>query len=178
MKKISGMNIGELAAFICSYLHNNKIDCVLTGGACVSIYTDNKYQSFDLDFIDKSYTSRKKIKAILSKIGFEEKNRYFFSKETKFIIEFPSGPLSVGSEIINKFNEINFITGKLILLTPIDCIKDRLAAFYHWDDKQALEQAIWVSQKYPIDVNEIQRWSKLEMKQNDFNKIRKSLFTK
>ncbi|MDZ7721400.1 MAG: hypothetical protein U5R06_00910 [candidate division KSB1 bacterium] len=45
------MSLGELAAFICSYMRQNGISCVLTGGACVTIYSDNKYQSYDLDEI-------------------------------------------------------------------------------------------------------------------------------
>ena len=28
------------------------------------------------------------------------------------------------------------------LLSPTDCVKDRLAAFYHWKDQQSLEPAI------------------------------------
>ena len=30
----------------------------------------------------------------------------------------------------------------LKLLSPTDCVKDRLAAYYHWNDRQSLEQAI------------------------------------
>ncbi len=175
MKPIKLMNLGELAAFICSHLMQNDISCVLTGGACVSIYTNNQYQSFDLDFIETVSTSRKIIKDILSKIGFEEKNRYFTHKETEFIVEFPAGPLSAGSEPINKVNEIYYETGKLVLLTPTDCIKDRLAAYYHWKDEQALEQAISVSQNYKIDIKEIERWSKIENKINVFKQIKDKL---
>ena len=35
-----------------------------------------------------------------------------------------------------------YSTGTLRLLTATDCIKDRLAAYYHWRDEQGLEQAI------------------------------------
>lgn len=77
MKLMSEMSIGELAAFICSYLSNNGIDCVLTGGAWVINYSKNKYQSNDLDFIESGYSQRKKIKKLLLDIGFIEFNRYF-----------------------------------------------------------------------------------------------------
>ena len=30
-------------------------------------------------------------------------------------------------------------------MTPTDSVKDRLAAYYHWNDQQALEQAIMVA---------------------------------
>ena len=45
------MNIAELAAYVCTHLNNSGIKCILTGGACVSVYTDNKFESFDLDFL-------------------------------------------------------------------------------------------------------------------------------
>ncbi len=39
MKSISEMNIGELAAFVCSELLKKGIECVLSGGACVSVFS-------------------------------------------------------------------------------------------------------------------------------------------
>jgi phosphorylcholine metabolism protein LicD len=169
------MNIGELAAYICSFLNKHDIECILSGGACVTIYTNNKYQSYDIDFIDNASTPRKKIKSLLSVIGFEENNRYFVHKDTEFFIEFPSGPLSVGKEPITNFNTIEFETGKLLLLTPTDCIKDRLAAYYHWEDKQALAQAILVAQNCHINLKEVERWSKVENQLKKFALIKDRL---
>lgn len=165
------MDIGELGAYIWSYLYGNGINCVLSGGACVSIYSQNKYQSFDLDFIENVSTSRKEITMLLNKIGFKENNRYYVNDETKFFIEFPSGPLSAGSEPIKSYNELTFETGILRLLTPTDCVKDRLAAYFHWDDKQSLDQAILVSESNPIDMKEIKRWSIYEGCSDKFNSI-------
>ena len=48
---ISKLNIKDLAHYICDLLTKNKIDVVLVGGACVSIYSKNKYMSYDLDFV-------------------------------------------------------------------------------------------------------------------------------
>jgi hypothetical protein len=47
----------------------------------------------------------------------------------------------------------------LKLLSPTDCVKDRLAAFYHWNDRQSLEKAILVSLDNEIDMKEVNRWS-------------------
>ena len=155
MKPIKDMNLGELAAYVCTHLKENGTSCVLTGGACVAIYSENKYQSFDLDFIEQGYTPRKEIKMILAKLGFFEENRYFKHNDTDYFIEFPFGPLSVGSEQIEDINEIKFETGTLKLLSPTDCVKDRLAAYYHWDDAQALAQAKMVAKNHKIDLEEI-----------------------
>lgn len=48
------------------------------------------------------------------------------------------------------------------LLTPTDCVKDRLSSFYHWNDEQALEQALLVANNHPVDLNDIRRWTKDE----------------
>ena len=53
--------------------------------------------------------------------------------------------------------------GTIKMLRPIDCIKDRLAGFYHWDDRQGLEQALEVcSEIREIDLAELEHWSKNE----------------
>lgn len=48
------MDIKKLAAIISDHLKKNDIDVVLVGGACVSIYSDNKYLSYDIDLITDS----------------------------------------------------------------------------------------------------------------------------
>ena len=175
MKLIRNMSLAELAAFVCSHLKKHDINVVLTGGGCVSIYTTNQYQSFDLDFIETMHANRRRIKEALSEIGFYEEHRYFKHQETKFFIEFPSGPLSVGNEPVKKIVTMRFSTGELALLSVTDCVKDRLAGYYHWNDKQCLEQAILVAENNDIDLRELRRWSKLENKEAMFEEIRKGL---
>lgn len=172
MKSVGDMSIDELAAFVCSHLRKNGIDVVLTGGGCVSIYTANRYMSSDLDFIENISTSRARLKEILSEIGFSEERRYFKHPETDFFIEFPSGPLAVGNEPVREIQSMDFPTGVLSLLSPTDCVKDRLAHFYHWNDRQCLEQALLVAEDNEIDIDELQRWSKKEGKSEEFAAIR------
>jgi hypothetical protein len=175
VKKIGEMSFGELAAFVSTHLRINGIACVLSGGGCVSIYTANRYHSFDLDFIENVSSDRKEIRKIMGEIGFLEKNRYFKHPGNDYLIEFPQGPLSVGGQTIQKTVTLSFSTGKLILLSPTDCIKDRLAAYYHWNDKQCLEQARMVSESRRINIEEIKRWSIAENRLEDFKKIREML---
>jgi hypothetical protein len=52
--------------------------------------------------------------------------------------------------------------GTLVLMTPTDSVKDRLAAYYHWNDQQALEQALMVAEAQRINYSEIKRWSERE----------------
>jgi hypothetical protein len=51
------------------------------------------------------------------------------------------------------------------MLTPTDSVKDRLADFYHWDDRQSLDQAINICEEIfgKINFNEIKRWSEKQI---------------
>ena len=159
MISLSGLTIGELAAYIAEHLRSKGIETVLVGGACISIYSDNEYSLFDLDFILTGSSTRQKVRAMLAEINFTEDNRYFTHPETPFFIEFPSGPLAIGDEPPSEISTLSFSTGNLRLLSPTDCVKDRLAAFYHWKDQQSLEQAILIARDHDIDSDEVRRWS-------------------
>jgi len=162
MKEIRQMNLGELAAHVCSHLESRGIRVVLSGGACVAIYASNRYVSMDLDFVDRLHATRRQLKQALAEIGFAEERRYFVHPDTEYFLEFPSGPLAVGNEPVAVIEELHLATGILRLLSPTDCVKDRLAAFYHWNDLQCLLQAVWVAQERNVDWNEIERWSRQE----------------
>lgn len=169
------MSLGELAAFVCAHLKKRGVEAVLSGGACVSIYTDGSYQSFDLDFVESVPAGRKHLKQALLEIGFVEKDRYFVHPDSDFFIDFPAGPLAIGSEPVREIREMTFSTGLLSLLSPTDCVKDRLAAYYYWNDQQSLEQALLVAEMREIDLKEIRRWSGVENKSVEFESIRRSL---
>jgi hypothetical protein len=63
-------SLSDLAASICDRCRENGIQVVLSGGACVSIYTQNKYMSYDLDFVLASSVGRKRIKSAMKTLGF------------------------------------------------------------------------------------------------------------
>ena len=106
--------------------------------------------------------SRRKVKGALAVIGFKEKDRYFIHSETEFYVEFPTGPLTVGDERVYEVETRNTGAGHLRLLTPTDCVKDRLAAFFYWNDTMAFEQALLVARNQTIDIANLRRWSAAE----------------
>jgi hypothetical protein len=163
------MTIGELAAFVSTHLQQHGIDVVLSGGACVAIYSQGAYISRDLDFIEIHYTKRQDLRAALAKIGFSEQHRYFIHPETEFFLEFPAGPLAVGGEPVREVTTLVLSTGTLKLISPTDSVKDRLAAYYFWGDRQSLQQAILIAHAdTDIDLREIARWSQKEGKYEEF----------
>jgi len=173
MNEIRQMSLAELAAHVCSHLESRGIRVVLSGGGCVAIYAADHYVSMDLDFIDRLPTTRRRLKQALAEIGFTEKKRYFAHPDTDYFLEFPSGPLAVGNEPVAEIDELHLETGILRLLSPTDCVKDRLAAFYHWNDRQCLQQAVWVAQARVVDWDEIARWSQREGETGKFEVFRK-----
>lgn len=173
MKPIKDMTQLELGAFVCTHLEKKGIDVVLSGGASVSLYSNNKYVSKDLDFIEIYPVGRRKLKAAMAEIGFIEQNRYFRHPASKFIVEFPAGPPTIGEEPIKSMLKKKFPTGILKVISPTDCVKDRLASYYHWGDRQSLNQAALVVQNNKaVDLEEIKRWSKAEGKLDEFEEIR------
>ncbi|MEI8300182.1 MAG: hypothetical protein WCG10_01035 [Chlamydiota bacterium] len=64
--------------------------------------------------------------------------------------------ITVGWEAVHEFNTLKTTVGVLQLLSPIDCVKDKLASFFHWNDMQALDQAILVASGHTIDIKNLQ----------------------
>ena len=162
--KISKLSLAELATYVSEHLKSHGIDVVLVGGGCVSIYSNNQYQTQDLDFVERYHSKRSTLKAVLDLIGFTEKNRYYIHPDAAYLLEFPTGPLAIGDEAVKEVHEMQTENGTLRLLTATDCIKDRLSAFYHWQDRQSLQQALWVAQNHPHDIEAIEIWSSHEAK--------------
>ncbi len=175
MKSVGRMTGCELAAFVQTHLKQKGIDVVLSGGTCVSFYSDNRYVSMDLDLINIYFTRRSDIRKAMNEIGFSEKGRHFEHPDSEFLVEFPAGPLSVGEEPVAKIEEFDLVTGTLKIISATDCVKDRLAAYYHWKDLQCLEQACLVAAHSEIDLREVERWSGKEGKMEEFEHFREKL---
>lgn len=166
MKISKQMTIGEFAALVASHLESRGISTVLTGGAVVSIYTENKYMSYDADLI--SQTNHKTISKAMQELGFEIHGKEFRHNDTDFFVEFPSGPLAIGDTLVNAEAELEFGEYKLRLLSPTQSVMDRLSAYFHWNDLQCLDQAIWIAEKHPVNITKIKKWSKQEGEDEKF----------
>jgi len=153
------VGIKEFAAIISSHLKKNDIEVVLVGGACVSIYSNNKYLSHDIDLITD--TPIREVSQVLKDLDFVNiGSRLFENPKCRFIIDFPAPPVSIGDTPIRKFNSLKTRLGTIQLLTPTDCVKDRLAAYYFWNDQQSLDQAIMVAKHNKVNLSEVKEWSK------------------
>ena len=152
----------EFAAYLCTLLKQNGIDVILSGGSCVSIYSEETYVSGDLDFIRMGIESFRSVRKVMMAHGLIEQNRYFRHPDSDLFVEFPGGPPSAGEDPILEYNILEIECGSLKLLTPTDCIKDRLSAFFYWNDQESLRQALLVARKHPVNLDELESWSRRE----------------
>lgn len=73
---------------------------------------------------------------------------------------------------------ISFPTGTLRIISPTESVKDRLAAWYHWKDRQSLNQARLVAHEHDIDIEEVRQWSLREGMELEFKAIKELLTTR
>jgi hypothetical protein len=175
VKPIAEMTRLEFAAFVATEFRRRNINVVLSGGSCVSIYSQEKYVSMDLDFVNAGFTKRAQIKEAMEGLGFHEENRYFRHPDAEFLVEFPPGPLAVGEEPVKQIDEIATATGIVRIISPTDCVKDRLTWYYHGNDTQCLQQAILVATANAVNLAEIERWSRAEGMLAPFRRIKQML---
>lgn len=151
----------ELVAIVVEGLRKHSIEAVLVGGSVVSIYTNNKYESCDLDFIAPA--AHKKIALAMAELGFEPKGKDFVHPQTSFTVEFPTGPIGIGDDqpvLPEGRMTVNGIV--FSLLSPTQAVMDRLISFFVFNDRQCLDQARWIAEKHPINMHQVTAWAKRE----------------
>ena len=174
--KLSRLSTEELAAVVCDALERHGFMAVLTGGACVMIYAEGKYVSNDMDFVLAPQDRLGDVETILAELGFRAEGRVYVHPEIDMAVDVGNRwPLAVGQEILKPPPRRSVSGYHLRMLSVTDCVKDRLAAFYHWDDRQALEQAILVCLAQRVNMREVGRWSRAEGQEVGFAEFRREL---
>jgi hypothetical protein len=154
----------ELAAIVSQALEKAGIIATLSGGGAVSVYSDNQYKSKDLDFVTAE--RRDRLTVVLRPLGFElaKDQRHFTHPETKFFVEFPAAPLEFGGRVVphDDIPRLDTPWGPLRVITPTLCVMDRLAAYWHWNDRQAWDQALMVASRQNVDYEDLVQYAKAE----------------
>jgi hypothetical protein len=122
------MTLEHFAIAVASELKRHDIDVILTGGAVVSIYSTGKYVSKDADFL--SATDHKTIAQVMHTLGFKNIGKDFYHDDTDFTVEFPGSQLVIGNSPMKPEGKIKSKHFTLKLLSPTQCVMDRLAAYY------------------------------------------------
>ena len=130
----------------------------------MSIYTDGLYVSKDADFVIQSAFPglQRRLDEALASLGFVRDRDRYVHNLTSFFVEFPPGPLSIGSDLRIEPVEVKVGDATALLLSPTDSCRDRLASFYFWGDRQALDLAVAIARRHEVNFRAIRRWSKNE----------------
>jgi len=72
VKPIRDMTQAELGAYVQSHLSAKGIDVVLSGGAVVAIYTNGRYVSGNLDFVNRYFVKRSVIKSAIEELDLKK----------------------------------------------------------------------------------------------------------
>ena len=153
----------ELWKFVASHLSSKGIESILVGGAVVSIYSNGAYRSGDLDFVLGSLFTTG-LKEAMNEIGFNKSGRHYIHPECKHLfIEFPGSiPLGIGEDY-NIIPDEHEVEGKIIkILSPTDSVKDRLATYAYFKDRDGIDQAVLVAKEHPVDIKSIKDWCAAE----------------
>jgi hypothetical protein len=165
IRKITGeTSMEELAAIVSEALAAAGIVATLSGGSAVAIYSANRYQSEDLDFVTTALLEE--LKPVLEPLGFvhtgSPRLSVFEHPATKWYLEFPPAPLAFGGTYVDvsECEQLSTPAGKVRIITATHSVMDRLGAAASWQDAPSLEQAVLVAthQAENIDWDQIDNW--------------------
>jgi hypothetical protein len=158
--------LADVCYAVADALAGKRIEAVLCGGSAAAMYAPQSYFSNDADFVLENEDDLNTVAVALSTIGFKRKgkSRIFSHPSCRFTVDFPKGPLSVGNEYIRSVGLLQRAGVPLHILTRTDCIRDRLAHYYYWNDQAAFEAAIAVAKGDPkdIDFRLVREWTERE----------------
>jgi len=87
----------------------------------------------------------------------------------------PPGPRAIGADLAIQPVKVMVANEVTLALCPADACRDRLAAFYHWHDRQSLSLAVRVAQHRQVDLNAIREWSRTEGSLEAFDEFLREL---
>lgn len=157
----STCTVEELWRFVATHLERRGIGVILVGGAVVSVYSKDAYRSGDLDFVKEDlFVRQESLDEAMAEIGFRRQTRHFAHPECKHLfVEFVSGPVGIGedTEIVPQEVTVDGVTIKL--LSPTDCVRDRLAGFIYHGGRDQMDQAVLVASAHSVDWTKVEEWA-------------------
>ena len=102
----------------------------------------------------------KELPNVMKDIGFTKKgSRHYIHPECDHLfIEFPSSFLEIGEDNEIEPEEVEHDGVKIKILSPTDCVKDRLASYIHWNARECLDQAVLVARRHAVNLKAVEKW--------------------
>ena len=161
----------ELWKFVAYHLAKVDIASVLVGGAVVSVYSKGLYRSGDVDLVTYEH-SHKELDRIMNQIGFKKNGMHYRHPECKHLyVQSVSGPLGIGDDHKIIPRTITVEGKEIRILTPTDCIRDRLSAYIHDRARACLTQAALVANTQAFSSTKIKTWLKKEGFESAYNEL-------
>lgn len=155
-------SLSSVALQVGDALRRHGIRAVLTGGACASLHSGGTYYSVDMDFILLGHVTQATLDAAMGSVGFKRTGDRYLHPRARFYVEFPRGPLAIGGDYHITPVERRRGRARALVLSPTDSCRDRLAAFYHWNDRQSLAVAVSIALRNRVNLAAIRRWTVTE----------------
>ena len=158
--------LSDVAFAVCTAIERAGERAVLCGGSAATYYAPEAYQSRDLDFVLRFSAQTRSIDDALRPLGYHRAPERLYRHPTiVYTVEFPAGPLAIGSETVDIF--ATEVRGELLLhiYTPTDVVRDRFMHYWAWGDQVALRVALDVAaaQSSAIDGAGITAWTEREL---------------
>lgn len=155
-------SLTHVALTVGDALRSHRIKAVLTGGACAGMYSGGAYVSVDADFVLMEDVDRARLDEAMASVGFERTGDRYVHATVPFYVEFPRGPLAIGGDEAIRPVVRKLAHKRALALSATDSCRDRLAAYYHWNDRQSLDVAIRIALRNRIQWSTVERWSTKE----------------
>lgn len=166
----------QLWKYVAVHLKKRNIDTILVGGAVVSIYSEGAYESGDLDFVLTDMFV-KNLPSAMEEIGFKKKGgRHYVHPDCKHLfVEFPASFLEIGNDSNIIPDVLEFESTKIKILSPTDCVKDRLAGYIYFKTRANFDQAILVASNHPVKLSQVKKWCADENHEEVYKELVKAL---
>jgi len=155
-------SLADVAVAVGDALRRAGIRAVLTGGACANLYSGGAHQSMDADFILSGSPTLEDLNRALNALGFRRRADRYVHPRVPFFVEFPRGPLGIGQDVQIRAVWRVRRGARTLALSATDSCRDRLAAYYHWRDRQSLAAAVAIALRNRVVLRKIREWSRRE----------------
>ena len=127
------------------------------------------------DFIVRAGGGRAALESAMGGLGFKRAHDRYVHPATPFFVEFPRGPLSIGNDTNIRPVDLKIGRTTIPALSATDSCRDRLAAFYHWSDRQSLRSAVDIALRAKVNMSAIWNWSEREGSSEKFAEFQAEL---
>jgi hypothetical protein len=108
----------DVAFAVSTALDQAGIVAVLTGGSAATYHAPDAVQSLDLDFVITMHANAGE--PALTALGYSRTGDYYQHHDSPFSLEFPPGPLGVGSDLIDSWDTVRRAAQVLYVLSATD----------------------------------------------------------